>query len=956
MKNRGFCRSVLFCLLFAFPISLFAQPSSFSYQGRLTDNAAAANGSYDIQFLLFDLAAGGIQIGSTLDRPAVQVADGIFTVQLDFGTDAFPGAARHLEIRIRPAGSADPHTTLVPRQPVNSAPYSVRSLNSMQAENAESLGGTAASEFVLTGDARLSDARDPLPGSGNYIQNTSNLQALSNFHISGFGRADSFNALTTYMLNGIPVLRGGSSANIFLGSSAGLANTTGNFNTFLGSSAGSKNTTGGSNTFVGALSGVDNTTGVFNTFVGMAAGLNNIDGLSNSYFGYDAGRSNTTGDNNSFFGYRAGRSNTSSGNSYFGYSAGASNADGSANAVFGNLAFTNATTGSSNAIFGFAAGNNSTGMNQNSFFGARAGLSNTSGSSNTFIGYDTGAANNAGGNNTLLGAGANTGTSNLNFATAIGAGSVVSTNNTIALGRANGSDQVVIPGHLGIGITEPARRLHIVDNNSNVLIGGLGCSSGFVGILFGSSPGNCLSYSLLGSGTDTMVNAPSGGNVFLRIANITRAALDSNGNLGIGTTSPTQRLHVAGSGFVSGNLTVNGTLNATLPAGSSNYIQNTSTPQASSNFNISGNGTIGGQLSVTGNGQFGGALRMSAGSATAPSFSFNGDSNTGIYRSLSDTLNFSTAGIERMRIRSGGQIFIGDFVGFAGSGNLFMVEGAGNALGGVAGFSEVVARFKRKDAAGHSAVSIDSLDGQDSILYLAKNGEAKWHIRNDSSMSDQFQIRSPDGVSALTISPGATALSTDTSLSGTLDVGGYMYLGHLSTPGETVTPLCRASTKIIVSCSSSSIRYKTNVTNFSPGLGLIRQLRPVSFNWKGSGLLDLGLVAEEVAEVEPLLATYRDDGEIEGVKYDRVGVVLVNAVKEQQEMIDRQAAELKELRNQVGEQQKAIDALRQLVCTSQPDAALCRLSGNDEDPAAQETEAPQPANNGRETPRPIANH
>ena len=75
-----------------------------------------------------------------------------------------------------------------------------------------------------------------------------------------------------------------------------------------------------------------------------------------------------------------------------------------------------------------------------------------------------------------------------------------------------------------------------------------------------------------------------------------------------------------------GNLTVNGTLNATLPAGSSNYIQNTASQQASSNFNISGNGIVGGnvgigtaapsqKLQVVGNGLFSGNVGIGT---TAP--------------------------------------------------------------------------------------------------------------------------------------------------------------------------------------------------------------------------------------------------------------------------------------------------------------------------------------------------
>ena len=44
------------------------------------------------------------------------------------------------------------------------------------------------------------------------------------------------------------------------------------------------------------------------------------------------------------------------------------------------------------------------------------------------------------------------------------------------------------------------------------------------------------------------------------------------------------------------------------------------------------------------------------GSVSAPALTFTGDSNTGIYRSASDTLAFSTGGTQRMRIMSGGEV------------------------------------------------------------------------------------------------------------------------------------------------------------------------------------------------------------------------------------------------------------------------------------------------------------
>src|SRR6266705_604616 len=44
--------------LFAGASTVFAQTSSFIYQGRLTDGGTAANGNYDLQFALFDSLSG----------------------------------------------------------------------------------------------------------------------------------------------------------------------------------------------------------------------------------------------------------------------------------------------------------------------------------------------------------------------------------------------------------------------------------------------------------------------------------------------------------------------------------------------------------------------------------------------------------------------------------------------------------------------------------------------------------------------------------------------------------------------------------------------------------------------------------------------------------------------------------------------------------------------------------
>jgi len=100
--------------------------TGFTYQGRLTDAGVPANGVYDFQFGLFTDLVGGFQVGSPVSLGDVTVTDGLFTVQLDFG-NVFDGTALYLEIGVRPGASTGAYSTLVPRQTLTPAPYSIYS-------------------------------------------------------------------------------------------------------------------------------------------------------------------------------------------------------------------------------------------------------------------------------------------------------------------------------------------------------------------------------------------------------------------------------------------------------------------------------------------------------------------------------------------------------------------------------------------------------------------------------------------------------------------------------------------------------------------------------------------------------------------------------------------------------------------------------------------------------------
>ena len=64
------------------------QTTAFSYQGSLADGGGMADGMYDFEFTLFDALTGG-NIAGTDEHLGVQVLDGLFSVELDFGSVPF---------------------------------------------------------------------------------------------------------------------------------------------------------------------------------------------------------------------------------------------------------------------------------------------------------------------------------------------------------------------------------------------------------------------------------------------------------------------------------------------------------------------------------------------------------------------------------------------------------------------------------------------------------------------------------------------------------------------------------------------------------------------------------------------------------------------------------------------------------------------------------------------------
>ncbi len=116
----------------------------------------------------------------------------------------------------------------------------------------------------------------------------------------------------------------------------------------------------------------------------------------------------------------------------------------------------------------------------------------------------------------------------------------------------------------------------------------------------------------------------------------------------------------------------------------------------------------------------------------------------------------------------------------------------------------------------------------------------------------------------------------------------------------------------LTSCINSfaSSENKTDIQPFTGGLDIVKRLKPVSFKWKTDEISGIGLNAEDVAAIAPQIVTRSEQGEIQEVNENSLIVILINAVKEQQKQIETQ--------------QRQIDALRKMICPSNPNAAVCQ--------------------------------
>jgi hypothetical protein len=193
MKTRTLLIAILLLSLLGSFNHAAAQGTAFTYQGELSDSGGPINSFYDFTYTLYDSPGpGGNLIGSpnSNSKLNVPVNGGLFTNTLDFGSTAFTGGARWLQITVQPhAGGA--LTTLSPRQQLTPSPYAIFAANA----------GAVASGSVVQSLNSLKDNVTLAAGANVTITPNGNTLTIASAGVGGSG-IWSLNGSSTYYNGG----------------------------------------------------------------------------------------------------------------------------------------------------------------------------------------------------------------------------------------------------------------------------------------------------------------------------------------------------------------------------------------------------------------------------------------------------------------------------------------------------------------------------------------------------------------------------------------------------------------------------------------------------------------------------------------------------------------------------------------------------------------------------------
>jgi Chaperone of endosialidase len=184
---------------------------------------------------------------------------------------------------------------------------------------------------------------------------------------------------------------------------------------------------------------------------------------------------------------------------------------------------------------------------------------------------------------------------------------------------------------------------------------------------------------------------------------------------------------------------------------------------------------------------------------------------------------------------------------------------------------------------------------------------------NDTTGNDNTALGFQAGILATT---GDGNVYIGSGMSGVAGEANHTYIRNINTSsvsgGGTDTVTVNLSTGLLGHATSSR-RYKDNIKAMDNASQTLFALKPVTFRYKKeidqSQTLDYGLIAEEVAKVDPNLAIRDKNGQVESVRYSAINAMLLNEFLKEHRTVQELRSIVAKQEATAAQQQKQIDAL-----------------------------------------------
>ena len=398
-------------------------------------------------------------------------------------------------------------------------------------------------------------------------------------------------------------------------------------------------------------------------------------------------------------------------------------------------------------------------------------------------------------------------------------------------------------------------------------------------------------------------------------SNATAITIDSSENVGIGTSSPSELLHINNTTGTGCFIRFQNTGGSGVYIGGRSEVMEMYT-NGSEKMRIDSSGNVGiGTSSITNNTlgkttYFGNSTSLITGDSSQARFwlgnnwyynsgdKFIGTGYANLYTQQSGNHEFltstasGTAGAAAtfttvLKIDSSGKVSIGT----TSAAELFNVAASGTAAAEFAGNNNTL---------GTTSLFVGQGGGGDAYVYqranlpliFATNATERMRILSNGSVFIGTTTE-PTG------STGGAGFSTDSSNRKNLILAttgtGTLELIEFRNPNGTVGTIKTSGSSTSYNTSSDG-RLK-DVTGSARGLEVINELNPVAYNWKADGRADEGLIAQEVLDIVPNAVTGSEEEQYY-MDYSKLVVHLVAGMKEQQAQIEALQSEINNLKGE----------------------------------------------------------